>query len=105
MIETKQRCDVGPVDDDPATKVAPKFLNERPGSDILPAQALLPRTRDIRFSRYVAVFCDFSEARSAFTYSELYSREERFTLAKLCGSEARVFLPLLKERASSPWFL
>ncbi len=111
MIETKQRSDVRPVDDGPATKVAAKVRNLSSGSDILPGQALLPRTRNIRFSKYAAVFSDF--ARSAFTYSELYYREERFTMAKeerftmakLCGSEARAFLPPLKKRASSPWFL
>jgi hypothetical protein len=113
LIETKQRSDVRPVDDGPATKVAAKVRNLSSGSDILPGQALLPRTRNIRFSKYAAVFSDLSEARSAFTYSELYYREERFTMAKeerftmakLCGSEARAFLPPLKKRASSPWFL
>jgi hypothetical protein len=102
LIETKQRSDVWPVDDGPATKVAAKLRDKRPGSDILPGQALLPRTRNIRFSMYVAVFSDFSEARSAFSYSKLYLREERFSMAKLCG---RAFLPPLKKRASSPWFL
>jgi hypothetical protein len=100
LIETKQRSDVRPVDDGPATGVAAKLRNKRPGSDILPGQALLPRTRNIRFSKYGAAFSDF--ARSASTYSELYFREERFSMAKLCG---RAFLPPLKERVSSPWFL
>jgi hypothetical protein len=105
LIETKLRSDVRPVDNGPATKVAAKVRNLSSGSDILPGQALLPRTRNIRFSKYAAVFSDLSEARSAFTYSELYSREERFTMARFCGSEARAFLPPLKKRASSPWFL
>jgi hypothetical protein len=70
LIETKQRSDVRPVDVGLATLSSGEVAEQASTLGHFTGTSSPARTRDIRFSKYAAIFSDF--ARSAFTYSELY---------------------------------
>ena len=93
--KTKQKSDVRVVDGTPVGKT------DSEGTRVCPYADFTRRNlASIRFSRYIAV-CS-RKARSVFTSGRIYPTMRGFPMTKL---RERAFLPLSRERASSPWFL